>query len=170
MFAGKTEELIRRIHNAQKALQKVKVFKPEKDNRYNTNAIVSHNAVSFPASSVTTASDILLIISGEEIVGIDEAQFFDEDIIEVCKTLANKGLRVIIAGLDMDFRGNPFGPVPSLMAIAESVTKLHAVCSGCGESAHYSHRKVNNEEQFMLGEKDLYKPLCRVCFFKEWYS
>ena len=164
MFAGKTEELIRRIRSAELARQKVKVFKPEKENRYNPSDIVSHNSESFNASPVKEASQILDMTGDEEVVGIDEAQFFDEGIIDVCNALANKGLRVIVAGLDMDFRGEPFGPVPSLMAVAEKVTKLNAVCAGCGNPAHFSHRKCNNDEQFMLGEKDVYEPLCRSCF------
>ncbi|MCL2168207.1 MAG: thymidine kinase [Lentimicrobiaceae bacterium] len=166
MFSGKTEELIRRIKRAQFAQQKIELFKPAMDTRYAETEMVSHDASALPSTPVHNAAEILLYVSMEtvEVVGIDEIQFFDEGIVEVCNQLANAGIRVIVAGLDMDYQGNPFGPMPKLMAIAEYVSKLHAICTHCGDLAHYSHRIVAGDKQVLLGEKDAYEPLCRSCF------
>ncbi len=166
MFSGKTEELIRRLRRAQIAQQKVEIFKPAIDNRYSEVEIVSHDAKSIKSVPVSSAKEILEKLSDAEVVGIDEAQFFDDDIIDVCNTLANKGIRVIVAGLDMDFRGKPFGPMPQLMAIAEYVTKVHAICMRCGALAHYSHRISKSDKLVEIGEKDKYEPLCRSCYLK----
>lgn len=166
MFSGKTEELLRRLRRAKLANQKVEIFKPKVDNRYAEAEVVSHDA-NFIISTVTDSSSSILLLSDEvEVVGIDEAQFFDLNLIDVCNELANKGTRVIVAGLDMDFKGKPFGPVPQLMATAEYVTKVHAICMHCGNLAQYSHRKTNQETLVMLGEKDDYEPLCRNCYNK----
>jgi len=166
MFSGKTEELIRRIRRAQFAKQKIELFKPAIDTRYAETEMVSHDATALPSTPVHNAAEILLYVSMDtvEVVGIDEAQFFDEGIVAVCNQLANDGIRVIVAGLDMDYLGNPFGPMPKLMAIAEYVSKVHAICTRCGDLAHYSHRTVANDKQVLLGEKDAYEPLCRGCF------
>jgi thymidine kinase len=164
MFSGKTEELIRRLRRAQIARLKVEIFKPVSDVRYDEHHIVSHNHNSISSTPVDNSSSILLLSEGVDVVGIDEAQFFDSGIVDVVNELANRGTRVIVAGLDMDFQGKPFGPMPFLMAIAEYVTKVHAICAHTGELANYSHRKNANENQFMLGEKDLYEPVSREIF------
>jgi thymidine kinase len=166
MFSGKTEELLRRIRRAQFAKQKIELFKPAIDTRYAETEMVSHDASAMPSTPVHNAAEILLYVSMDtvEVVGIDEIQFFDEGIVDVCNQLANAGIRVIVAGLDMDYLGNPFGPMPKLMAIAEYVSKVHAICTRCGDLAHYSHRIVAGDKQVLLGEKDAYEPLCRHCF------
>ena len=164
MFSGKTEELIRRLNRAIIAGQKVEIFKPSTDNRYHTERIVSHNEKSIRSTPVNFANDILLLVADCDVVGVDEAQFFDEELPNVCDELALRGVRVIVAGLDMDYLGNPFGPMPSLMAKADFVTKVHAICVKCGNIANYSYRKVPNDDQVMLGELDVYEPLCRVCY------
>ena len=166
MFSGKTEELLRRIKRAQFAKQKIELFKPAMDTRYADTELVSHDASAMPSTPVHNASEILLYVSMDtvEVVGIDEVQFFDDEIVNVCNKLANAGIRVIVAGLDMDYLGKPFGPMPKLMAIAEYVSKVHAICTRCGDLAHYSHRIVAGDKQVLLGEKDAYEPLCRHCF------
>lgn len=164
MFSGKTEELIRRLKRAKIAKQKVEIFKPAIDVRYHEIDIVSHNQTAIRSTPVHSSEEILLMTSDCEVVGIDEAQFFDRGIIEVVNKLAENGKRVIIAGLDMDSRGLPFGPMPNLMSIAEYVTKVHAICVVCGDIANYSYRKVPNEQQVMLGESDSYEARCRKCF------
>jgi thymidine kinase len=164
MFSGKTEELIRRLRRAQIARLNVEIFKPKTDVRYDENAVVSHDLNSIHSTPVENASSILLLGSNTQVVGIDEAQFFDDELPSVCNRLANKGIRVIVAGLDMDFSGKPFGPMPAIMAIAESVTKVHAVCVRCGNPALYSYRLVANEARIMLGEKESYEPRCRICY------
>lgn len=164
MFSGKTEELIRRLRRAQIARLQVEIFKPKTDTRYDETAVVSHDLNSIHSTPVDHSSAILLYGSNSQIVGIDEAQFFDDELPEVCVKLANKGVRVIIAGLDMDFSGKPFGPIPALMAIADDVTKVHAVCVKCGGPALFSYRLVENQTQLLLGEKESYEPRCRVCF------
>jgi thymidine kinase len=166
MFSGKTEELIRRLNRAKIARQKVEIFKPHIDVRYSDDEVVSHNSNSIRSTPVETAANILLLASNVDVVGIDEAQFFDEGLSEVCNQLANQGVRVIVAGLDMDFRGNPFGPIPSLMARAEYVTKVHAICMRCGNLANYSHRLSEADKLVVLGEKEEYEPLCRACYAK----
>lgn len=165
MFSGKTEELIRRMKRAQFAKLKIEIFKPAIDVRYDDNAVVSHDSKSIPSTAVTHSSAILLLSAETKVVGIDEAQFFDNELPHVCVKLANKGVRVIVAGLDMDFKGEPFGPMPALMAMAEHVTKVHAVCMQCGAPANYSFRIADNRETVLLGEKDNYEPRCRSCFF-----
>ncbi len=165
MFSGKTEELIRRLKRAQIARLCVEIFKPKTDTRYNETDVVSHNQNAIPSIPVDHSSALLLMITDNvDVVGIDEAQFFDDQLPQVCNLLANRGIRVIIAGLDMDFKGNPFGPMPAIMAMAESVTKVYAVCVQCGNSALYSYRLVPNEAKVMLGEKESYEPRCRMCF------
>jgi thymidine kinase len=164
MFSGKTEELIRRLKRAEIAKLNVEIFKPTTDTRYDETAVVSHNYNSITATPVDHSAAILLLKADTQVVGIDEAQFFDGGLTEVCNTLANKGYRVIVAGLDMDFTGKPFGPVPALMAIAELVTKVNAVCVRCGNPAMYSFRRVASEAKILLGEKESYEPRCRVCF------
>ncbi|RXQ97720.1 thymidine kinase [Ancylomarina salipaludis] len=166
MFSGKTEELIRRLNRAKIARQKVEIFKPKVDTRYSEDEVVSHNSNAIRSTPVETAANILLLSSDVDVVGIDEAQFFDDGLAEVCNELANQGIRVIVAGLDMDFQGKPFGPIPGLMATAEYVTKVHAVCMQCGNLAQYSHRLSDTEKLVLLGEKDAYEPLCRVCYRK----
>ena len=166
MFSGKTEELIRRLRRAQFAKQKVELFKPSFDTRYDETNIVSHNATEIHSTPVEAAASILLLADGCDVVGIDEAQFFDDEIVNVCNDLANRGVRVIVAGLDMDYKGNPFGPMPYLMATAEYVTKVHAVCTRTGHLANYSFRKVPNDSQRMLGEAESYEPLSRAAFIK----
>lgn len=167
MFSGKTEELIRRVKRAQIANQNVEIFKPELDKRYDERDVVSHNQNIIPSVPVESSSQILLLASDNEVVGIDEAQFFDEELPRVCNQLAESGVRVIVAGLDMDFKGNPFGPMPKLLAIADFVTKVHAICIQCGALAQFSYRKVKNEKQVMLGETESYVPLCRNCFMEK---
>jgi len=170
MFSGKTEELIRRLNRARIAKQKVEIFKPKVDTRYDEINVVSHDESSIVSTPVETASQILLYAEEVDVVGIDEAQFFDSDLMAVCNFLANKGVRVIVAGLDMDFQGNPFGPIPSLLATAEYVTKVHAICMRCGNLAQYSHRTTADKNLVMLGEMDSYEPLCRKCYFDAVYS
>lgn len=167
MFSGKTEELIRRLKRAQIAKLQVEIFKPKTDIRYDETAVVSHDHNSIQSTPVENSSAILLLGANTQVVGIDEAQFFDDDLPEVVNKLANKGIRVIIAGLDMDFAGKPFGPMPALMAIAEHVTKVNAVCVRCGSPAMYSYRKVANDAKILLGEKESYEPRCRPCFHAE---
>ncbi len=164
MFSGKTEELIRRLKRAKLANQQVEIFKPNIDVRYSNREVVSHDARTIQSTPVETASSILLLTSDVEVVGIDEAQFFDEALVDVCNKLADSGVRVIVAGLDMDFKGIPFGPMPGLLAIAEEVTKVHAICMRCGSLASYSFRLADSDKKVLLGEKDNYEPLCRECF------
>lgn len=164
MFSGKTEELIRRLKRAEFARQRVEIFKPRIDVRYSESEVVSHEGSTIRSTPVDSAQVILLMASGVDVVGIDEAQFFDEGITEVCRRLADSGVRVIVAGLDMDFTGRPFGPMPALMATAEYVTKVHAICVRCGNLAHHSHRLTGDEKQVMLGAQDCYEPICRHCF------
>jgi len=166
MFSGKTEELIRRLKRAQFARQKVEIFKPAIDVRYNETMVVSHDANEIRSTPVPAAANIPILADGCDVVGIDEAQFFDDEIIRVCNDLANKGVRVIVAGLDMDFKGNPFGPMPHLMATAEYVTKVHAVCTRTGNLAQYSYRKSKNDNLVLLGEVEEYEPLSRAAFYK----
>ena len=166
MFSGKTEELIRRLKRAKFAKQKVEIFKPQIDTRYDEEHVVSHDDNQIRSTPVPAASNILLLSHDCDVVGIDEAQFFDEEIVNVCNTLANRGVRVIVAGLDMDFKGKPFGPMPYLMATAEYVTKVHAVCTRTGNLAQYSYRKTSNDNLVMLGEVDEYEPLSRAAYFK----
>ena len=164
MFSGKTEELIRRLKRAEFAKQKVEIFKPSIDKRYHEKQVVSHDSNSIRSTPVNSSADILKLALEMEVVGIDEAQFFDEDLPEVCNQLANNGVRVVVAGLDMDFTGKPFGVMPKLLSIAEYVTKVHAICVDCGELATYSFRFSKNENLVLIGEKDEYKPLCRKCY------
>jgi len=164
MFSGKTEELIRRLRRAQFANQKTEIFKPLLDTRYDESAIVSHNANSIPSTPVEHASNILLYASEVEVIGIDEAQFFDEELISVAQQLAARGSRVIIAGLDMDYLGKPFGPMPQLLSVAEYVTKVHAICMQCGDLASHSYRTTASDSKVLLGEKESYEPRCRHCF------
>ncbi len=164
MFSGKTEELIRRMRRAVFANQRVEIFKPQIDVRYSVDEVVSHNATSIQSTPVESSGNILLLATDVDVVGIDEAQFFDEGIVDVCMQLADRGVRVIVAGLDMDFLGKPFGPMPHLMARAEYVTKVHAICVRCGNLAQHSHRLTKNDKLVVLGEKDTYEPVCRHCF------
>jgi thymidine kinase len=164
MFSGKTEALIRRLNRARIAKLKVEIFSPKSDTRFVENALVSHNANSIASTSVENASSILLLASDVNVVGIDEAQFFDAELPDVCNALANKGVRVIVAGLDMDYKGRPFGPMPAMMAMADSVTKLQAVCVRCGNPAMYSYRLASSDSKILLGEKESYEPRCRACF------
>jgi len=164
MFSGKTEELIRRLNRAKIAKQRVEIFKPVMDVRYSLDEVVSHNENAIRSTPVDTASNILLLTGDVDVIGIDEAQFFDGALVEVCEKLANMGIRVIVAGLDMDFKGKPFGPMPQLMAIAEYVTKVHAICMRCGSLANFSHRLSDEEKLVVLGEKNEYEPLCRECY------
>ena len=166
MFSGKTEELIRRLKRAKIAKQKVEIFKPAIDVRYDDEKVVSHDSNEIHSTPVPAAANIPLLADGVDVVGIDEAQFFDSEIVEVCNQLANSGIRVIVAGLDMDFKGNPFGPMPFLMATAEYVTKVHAICSRTGNLANYSYRTDASEDLVILGEKNEYEPLSRAAFFK----
>ncbi len=166
MFSGKTEELIRRLKRAQFARQRVEIFKPTVDVRYNDEMVVSHDANEIRSTPVPAAANIPILADGCDVVGIDEAQFFDGEIVRVCNDLANKGIRVIVAGLDMDFKGNPFGPMPNLMATAEYVTKVHAVCTRTGNLAQYSYRKARSEDLVLLGEVEEYEPLSRAAYFK----
>ena len=166
MFSGKTEELIRRLKRAQFAKQKVEIFKPTIDVRYDEGMVVSHDANEIRSTPVPAAANIPILADGCDVVGIDEAQFFDDEIVRVCNDLANKGVRVIVAGLDMDFKGNPFGPMPSLMATAEYVTKVHAVCTRTGNLAQYSYRKNQNDNLVLLGEVNEYEPLSRAAYYK----
>ncbi len=164
MFSGKTEELIRRLKRAQFANQKIAIFKPTIDNRYSDVDVVSHDLHSIKSTPVTSPVKMLEVDDDVQVVGIDEAQFFDASLVEVVQTLANKGVRVIIAGLDTDYLGKPFGPMPALMAIAEDVQKVHAICVKCGNLANHSHRLSSSTRLVELGEKDIYEPLCRHCY------
>lgn len=164
MFSGKTEELLRRLRRAKIARQTVEIFKPSIDTRYSLEEVVSHDRNTILSTPVEHSGNILLLSSGVEVVGIDEAQFFDNGLVEVCQQLADQGVRVIVAGLDMDFKRIPFGPIPAICAIADDVTKVHAICVECGNLASYSHRLVKNDKQIMLGETEEYQPLCRKCY------
>lgn len=166
MFSGKTEELIRRLKRAKYAKQRVEIFKPEIDTRYDEIRVVSHDENFINSTPVQSSSQILLLATEVDVVGIDEAQFFDSEIVNVCNILAGRGVRVIVAGLDMDYLGKPFGPMPALMATAEYVSKVHAICVHCGNLAHISHRTVKNDKLVLLGETDSYEPLCRNCYNK----
>ena len=167
MFSGKTEELIRRMRRAQFAKQRVEIFKPSIDVRYSEEDVVSHDQKHIQSTPIDSSASILLLAGDIDVVGIDEAQFFDDGLVDVCNELAYRGVRVIIAGLDMDFRGKPFGPMPALCAIADEVTKVHAICVRCGSLAYVSHRKVAGEKRVLLGETQEYEPLCRECYQKE---
>ena len=164
MFSGKTEELIRRLKRAMIANLKVKIFKPSMDIRFDEAKIVSHDTNSVISTPIDHSRQILEQSKDADVVALDEAQFFDDDIIEICDELAFRGIRVIVAGLDMDYLGKPFGPMPCLMAKADYVTKLHAICVQCGHIANYSYRKISNQDKIMLGEKDVYEPRCRRCY------
>ena len=164
MFSGKTEELIRRLRRAQFARQRVEIFKPAIDIRYSEEDVVSHDSNVLSSTPIDSSASILLLASEVDVVGIDEAQFFDDGLVEVCVQLADNGVRVIVAGLDMDFRGRPFGPMPALCAVADEVSKVHAICVKCGELATFSHRTVKNDKQVLLGETAEYEPLCWACY------
>jgi thymidine kinase len=164
MFSGKTEELIRRLRRSQFAGLRVVIFKPALDNRYSETRVVSHDERSIVSTPVDHASAILLLAGDADVIAIDEAQFFDNSLVEVCNQMANSGIRIIVAGLDMDFMGKPFGPIPGLLAIAEHVTKVHAICMRCGNLAQFSYRKNDDPKVVLLGEKNLYEPLCRSCY------
>lgn len=164
MFSGKTEELIRRLKRANFAKQRVEIYKPKIDNRYSEEDVVSHDRTSIRSTPVESSGSIMLMSSEVDVVGIDEAQFFDDGLVEVCRQLANNGIRVIVAGLDMDFRCTPFGPMPALMAIADDVYKVHAICVRCGSLAYVSHRLVAGEKQVLIGEMAEYEPICRDCY------
>lgn len=166
MFSGKTEELIRRMKRAKFARQSVVIFKPAIDTRYSEEDVVSHDQNSIPSTPIDSSGSILLLSSGIDVVGIDEAQFLDDGLVGVCNDLANRGIRVIVAGLDMDYKGIPFGPMPGLCAIADEVTKVHAICVKCGNLAYVSHRLVAGDKRVMLGEQAEYEPLCRECYQK----
>jgi thymidine kinase len=166
MFSGKTEELIRRLKRAKIANLKVEIFKPLIDVRFDDNAVVSHDSNSILSTPVATSREILELTDAADLVGIDEAQFFDQELIDVCEAVALRGARVIVAGLDMDYRGKPFGPVPQLLAIADFITKLHAICAVCGNLASMSFRKTGNGQQVLLGEQDIYEPRCRKCYYE----
>ncbi|MDC3229351.1 thymidine kinase, partial [Flavobacteriaceae bacterium] len=166
MFSGKTEELIRRLKRAKFAKQKVEIFKPAIDTRYDDKRVMSHDSNEIQSTPVPAAANIPILADNCDVVGIDEAQFFDDEIVKVCNDLANRGVRVIVAGLDMDFKGNPFGPMPALMATAEYVTKVHAVCTRSGNLANYSYRKAKSDELVLLGEVDEYEPLSRSAYYK----
>jgi thymidine kinase len=167
MFSGKTEELIRRLNRAKIAQQRIEIFKPEIDKRYDDEKIISHDENSINSTPVQSASQILFLANEVDVVGIDEAQFFDDELVNVCNHLADNGVRVIVAGLDMDYLRKPFGPIPSLLASAEYVTKVHAICIRCGNLAQYSHRTVKDDHLVLLGEKENYEPLCRSCFLEK---
>lgn len=166
MFSGKTEELIRRMRRAKFARQKVEIFKPAMDTRYSDEDVVSHDHHSIQSTPICSSAEILLLSSDIDVVGIDEAQFLDNGLVEVCNELANRGIRVIVAGLDMDYKGIPFGPIPALCAIADDVTKVHAICVKCGALAYVSHRIVESDRRVLLGETAEYEPLCRDCYRK----
>jgi thymidine kinase len=166
MFSGKTEELIRRLRRAEYARMSTEIFKPSIDTRYSEDDVVSHDEKSIRSTPVESTQNILILANEVDVVGIDEAQFFDQGLVNVCNKLANQGARVVVAGLDMDFMGNPFGPIPALMATAEHVTKIHAICVRCGNLANHSHRKSKSKKLVVLGETDEYEPLCRTCFNK----
>ena len=164
MFSGKTEELIRRLRRSQFAKQKIEIFKPAIDVRYDEEKVVSHDANEVNSTPVPSSANILLLANDVDVIGIDEAQFFDAELPSVCSALANRGIRVIVAGLDMDYLGKPFGPIPHLMAMAEYVTKVHAICVDCGDLANHSNRIVNSDKLVHLGEQEEYQALCRFCF------
>lgn len=166
MFSGKTEELLRRLRRARIARQRVEIFKPLVDNRYSDESVVSHDANSIRSTPVESSGNILLLSSDVDVVGIDEAQFFDHGLVRVCNQLASQGIRVIVAGLDMDFKGNPFGPMPALLACAEYVTKVHAICMHCGDLAHYSLRKFDSDKLVEVGADEAYEAVCRACYQK----
>jgi len=166
MFSGKTEELIRRLKRVKIANLKAEIFKPAIDVRYSEDSVVSHDANEIMSTPVSSSQNILLLSQDVNVVGIDEAQFFDEEIVNVCEILARKGVRVIVAGLDMDYKGRPFGPMPQLLAIADYITKLHAICVKCGNIAAISYRKVSKDAQVLLGEKETYEPRCRKCYYE----
>ena len=166
MFSGKTEELIRRIERAKIAKQNVMICKPSIENRYDKDKVVSHDMKAIDCIAVGDATDIIELCKNKDVVGIDEAQFFNNNLVDVCNHLANKGVRIIIAGLDMDYEGNPFAPIPQLMSIAEDVTKVRAICIQCGDLANYSYRLVDEDNQILLGEKKEYEARCRICFSK----
>jgi thymidine kinase len=167
MFSGKTEELIRRLRRAEYARLNVEIFKPKVDTRYSEEEVISHDATSIRSTPVDSSQNILLLSNDVDVIGIDEAQFFDMGLVDVCNRLANNGLRVVVAGLDMDFRAKPFGPMPALMATAEYVTKVHAICMRCGSLANHSHRTTEDEKLVVLGETNNYEPLCRRCYQDE---
>ena len=167
MFSGKTEELIRRLKRASIARQKVEIFKPRIEVRYSVEEVVSHDENAIQSTPVDSATNILLLASDVEVVGIDEAQFFDDGLVDVCNQLADRGMRVIVAGLDMDYKGLPFGPMPALMSVAEYVTKVHAICVRCGNLANFTHRLSEDDKLIVLGETDIYEPLCRDCYAKD---
>lgn len=164
MFSGKTEELIRRLKRAEYAKLKVEIFKPAIDVRYDETKVVSHDSNTIRSTPVESSSNILLLANDVNVVGIDEAQFFDSELVNVCNELANNGIRVIVAGLDMDFLGKPFGPMPALLSVAEFVTKVHAICMICGDIANHSHRLADSDKLVLLGETENYEPLCRSCY------
>ena len=166
MFSGKTEELIRRLRRAKFARQRVEIYKPAIDKRYSEEEVVSHDSNAIMSTPIDSSAQILLLSSDIDVVGIDEAQFFDDGLVDVCNELANRGVRVIVAGLDMDYKGAPFGPIPALCAIADDVQKVHAICVKCGALAYVSHRKVHGDKRVMLGEMQEYEPLCRDCYIK----
>ena len=166
MFSGKTEELIRRLKRAKIARQQVEIFKPRIEIRYSVEEVVSHDENAIQSTPVDSSANIMLLASGMEVVGIDEAQFFDDGLVDVCNQLADRGIRVIVAGLDMDYKGVPFGPMPDLMSVAEYVTKVHAICVKCGGLANYTHRMSEDDKLIVLGETDIYEPLCRACYSK----
>jgi thymidine kinase len=166
MFSGKTEELIRRLKRAKIANLNVEIFKPDMDTRYDAKNIVSHDENAIISNPVANSKMILSLVKNAEVIGIDEAQFFDDDLPDVCDQLALNGLRVIVAGLDMDYMCEPFGQVPNLLAKADYITKLHAICVKCGNIANYSYRKTGHDSQIFLGEKDIYEPRCRNCYYK----
>ena len=166
MFSGKTEELIRRLNRAKIARQKIEIFKPSIDSRYDTENVISHDSNEIRSTPVPAAANIPILADGCDVVGIDEAQFFDDEIVQVCNDLANRGVRVIVAGLDMDYKGNPFGPMPALMATAEYVTKVHAICTRTGNLANYSYRKTKSDSLVLLGETEEYEPLSRAAYYK----
>lgn len=166
MFSGKTEELIRRLKRAKFARQRVEIFKPAMDTRYSEEEVVSHDSNSIASTPIDSSASILLLSSDKDVVGIDEAQFFDEGLVDVCNQLADNGIRVIVAGLDMDFKRIPFGPIPALLAIADEVTKVHAICVRCGNLAYTSHRTTKSDKRVLLGEKNDYEPLCRACYME----
>jgi thymidine kinase len=166
MFSGKTEELIRRLKRAQIANKKVEIFKPQIDTRYHETDVVSHDSNSIRSTPVIHSENILLLSEGVEVAGIDEAQFLDAELPRVCEALAQRGVRVIVAGLDMDFEGKPFGPIPNLLAIADYITKVHAICVKCGDIAHFSYRTSADKNRILLGELESYEPRCRNCYYK----
>ena len=166
MFSGKTEELIRRLRRAKFARQRVEIYKPAIDKRYSEEEVVSHDSNAIMSTPIDFSAQILLLSSDIDVVGIDEAQFFDDGLVDVCNELANRGVRVIVAGLDMDYKGVPFGPIPALCAIADDVQKVHAICVKCGALAYVSHRKVHGDKRVMIGEMQEYEPLCRDCYIK----